>query len=208
MMTRKRISAAIVLVVLNVIIYILQILSKDTITEMFLVHRGDLLRAPWTLVTSMFLHASILHIFINMWVLFMFGMLVEQRIGTKRFILIYMASGILASAASSFVYDAALGASGAIMGILGVAIILMPDLRVILFIIPMSLRTAGIIIALTDLFGILPGVAHAAHLAGLASGLLYGLFLKDKRKKFDKKFHSKTHMDNDDIEEFIRSGRI
>jgi hypothetical protein len=207
-MAKRRMSATLVLVALNIIIFIFQVATKNSFTETFVVHKGDLFTAPWTLVTSMFLHANILHIFINMWVLFMFGMVVEQRIGTKRFVFIYMVSGILASIASSLIYPAALGASGAIMGILGVAIILMPDLRVILVIIPMSLRTAGIILALSDIFGILPGVAHAAHLAGLASGLLYGLILKDKRKKFDRKFHSKTYMDHDDIEEFIRSGRI
>ncbi len=207
-MAKRRMSATLVLVALNIIIFIFQVATKNSFTETFVVHKGDLFTAPWTLVTSMFLHANILHIFINMWVLFMFGMVVEQRIGTKRFVFIYMVSGILASIASSLIYPAALGASGAIMGILGVAIILMPDLRVILVIIPMSLRTAGIILALSDIFGILPGVAHAAHLAGLASGLLYGLLLKDKRKKFDRKFHSKTYMDHDDIEEFIRSGRI
>lgn len=179
-------------------------------TNLFTVKRLDIIYAPWTLFTSMFLHGSIWHIAINMWVLYMFGTLLESKIGTKRFILIYFISGIIASIASNFVYDAALGASGAIMGVLGVCIILMPNLRVMLMFppIPMSLQTAGILIAAMDILGLLPGIAHAAHLGGLATGLVYGWMLKKKKHKFQKRFESKTHMNSEDIEEYIRSGRI
>jgi len=203
-------SIVLPLILINVGIYILQVALGGAFTNLFTVKRLDIIYAPWTLITSMFLHGSIWHIAINMWVLYMFGTLLESKIGTKRFILIYFISGILASIASNFVYDAALGASGAIMGVLGVCIILMPDLRVMLMFppIPMSLQTAGILIAALDIFGLLPGVAHAAHLGGLATGLVYGWMLKKKKHKFQKRFESKTRMNSDDVDEYIRSGRI
>lgn len=202
-------NAVMPLVILNAVFFILQSVLGDSFTYSFVLMKGDLFFRPWTLLTSMFLHGSVTHLFFNMYVLLMFGSLLEQRIGTKRFLFVYFFSGLLASFISSFVYESALGASGAIMGLLGVLIILMPDLRVLFFfVIPMSLRTAAIFFALIDLLGIIPGVAHAAHLAGLSFGLLYGLQLKKQRKSFRKKFSSKLHLNSEDIEDYLKTGRI
>jgi len=202
-------AAVMPLVILNVIFFILQIVLGDVFTNSLILMKGDLFFRPWTLLTSMFLHGSITHLLFNMYVLLMFGSLLEQRMGSKRFLFIYLLSGLIAALVSSFVYRAALGASGAIMGMLGVLIILMPDLKVLFFfVIPMSLRTAAIIFALIDLFGIIPGVAHIAHLTGLSCGLLYGLYLKKQKRKFHKKFSSKLHMGTEDIDEYLRNGRI
>jgi len=68
-----------------------------------------------------------------MYALLIFGPLIESKIGSKRFIMIYFISGLLAGIGSTFFYAKALGASGAIMGILGVTIVMMPNLRVLLF---------------------------------------------------------------------------
>jgi len=202
-------AAVMPLVILNIIFFILQIGLGDAFTNSLVLMKDDLFFRPWTLLTSMFLHGSITHLLFNMYVLLMFGSLLEQRMGSKRFLFIYLLSGLIAAFVSSFVYRAALGASGAIMGMLGVLIILMPELRVLFFfVVPMSLRTAAIIFALIDLFGIIPGVAHIAHLTGLGCGLLYGLYLKKQKRKFHKKFSSKLHMGTEDIDEYIRTGRI
>jgi len=211
-------SVVMPLLIINIIVYIIQVigaggdvlLTDGPVTEALSVKAGDALRAPWTLFTSMFAHLNLLHIALNMWILFLFGPLVEQRMGSRRFLVMYLVAGLLASLASSFLYFSAAGASGALMGVLGMAIMLMPDLRVFMFPIPfpITLRTAGIIIALMDILGVLPGVAHAAHLAGLSVGLLYGYKLTREKKKFHKKFSSKTHLDDDDVEEYIKSGRI
>jgi len=97
------------------------------------------------------------------------------------------------------------------MGMLGVLIILMPDLKLLFFfVIPMSLWFAAILIVLIDVFGIFypSGVGNIAHLVGLATGLIYGLTLKKQRKRFDKKFASKTDLTSKDAEEYLRTGRI
>jgi membrane associated rhomboid family serine protease len=52
------------------------------------------------------------------------------------------------------------------------------------------------------------GIANAAHLAGLASGLIYGIYLKKQRKQFNRRISTKQHLDTDDIQEYMRSGRI
>jgi uncharacterized protein len=224
-------SAFVPIIIANIVLFVLQLTLGSWFTEMFLLISSDILARPWILVSSMFLHASPTHLFFNMYVLFMFGPLVEQRIGKKRFYIIYFVSGILAALAASLFYERALGASGAIMGILGVTIMLLPDLKVLfLFFLPMSLRTAGIIFALVDLLGVFypSGTANIAHLAGLGVGVAYGAYLLKKRKVFHKNFiqrpitkqhqykkQGKTHaysqtieLSEDDMQEYLKSGRL
>lgn len=204
-------SVVMPLVVVNVIVFILQMIFGSDFTNALLVERGALFTAPWTIITSMFLHSpyGMTHIFFNMYALFIFGPLLESRIGPKRFLILYFSAGIAASILSSFVYDAALGASGAIMGIIGTLIIIMPNLRLLLFfVIPMPLWMAGVVFGIIDFMGWIPGVAGKAHLAGMITGLLFGLFFKEKGKKFSKKFNNSTHMSSNEVEDFLRNGRI
>lgn len=206
-------NAVMPLVLINVVVFILQLVIGMRFTANFALVSADLLSRPWILLTHMFLHSpnSMNHIFFNMFGLLMFGPILEQRIGAKRFLLIYLVSGLLAGLLSSFFYRSALGASAALMGILGVLIILMPQLRLLFFfVIPMPLWVAGIIWTALDAFGIFfpTGVGNIAHLAGLGCGLIYGLILKNQKKEFHKRFRKKEHIDANDLDEYMRSGRI
>lgn len=204
-------TAVFPIVIITVIIFILQIIFGNDFTTSFVLISKDVFTRPWILLTSIFLHGSPMHLVFNMYALAMFGPLLEQKIGAKRFLFVYLASGLIASFLSSFFYTSALGASGAIMGMLGVLIILMPDLRLLLFfVIPAPLWLAGIIFALLDLFGVFfpSNVGNIAHLVGLGVGLLYGLYLKKHSRTYHKKFSSKSHLDKEDLEEYFRSGRI
>jgi uncharacterized protein len=181
-------NVVIYLVVANIISFIMQRLIGDYTMSMALVSSDVLLR-PWILVTHLFTHGSIIHLMFNMYALFIFGPLVEYKIGSKRFLLLYFGSGILAGLAFSLINvgSVGLGASGAIMAVLGVVIVLFPDLKVLFFfVIPMSMRTAGIIFALIDIFGFVSsantGIAHIAHLVGLACGVAYALLLPKIKK--------------------------
>ncbi|MBI2652993.1 rhomboid family intramembrane serine protease [Candidatus Woesearchaeota archaeon] len=199
------------LILLNVVIFMLQITLGRSFTNSFMLISSDIFSRPWILLTSMFLHGGVNHILFNMYALFIFGPMLEQRIGAKRFLLVYILSGVIAAFFSSFFYKFALGASGAIMGMIGALIILMPDLGLLLFfVIPMPLWVAGIIYALMDLFGIFfpSGVGNIAHLVGMGIGLIYGLYLKKEKRKFDRRFSSKKHLESDDIEDYLRTGRI
>ncbi|HEX9312472.1 MAG TPA: rhomboid family intramembrane serine protease [Actinomycetota bacterium] len=76
----------------------------------------------WRLFTAMFLHAGLVHIAFNMYALYLFGYLIEEAFGKVRFLLIYLVAGLLASVASYTFSDphaVAVGASGAIFGLLG-----------------------------------------------------------------------------------------
>lgn len=226
-------NATLILVLVNVIVFIIQQIFP-WITNMFLLNSADVMTRPWILITSMFLHSpdNITHLIFNMYALFIFGSLIERKIGTKRFVSIYFIAGIIAAIFSTLFYARALGASGAIMAILGITIILMPDLRVLFFfMIPMSLRTAGIIFALMDIAGLFysNGIANAAHLAGLAVGLAYGYYLMKKKLAFNKNFvgtassnsgekarvfvegprdTNKQDMSQQEINDYIKYGRL
>ncbi|MGM5482236.1 MAG: rhomboid family intramembrane serine protease [Nanobdellota archaeon] len=207
-------SPVMILIAVNVAIFFVQLLTSAfdiSFTSFFALHKGDLMFRPYTLLTSMFLHGSLFHLFINMFVLYMFGSLLEQRIGAKRFVYIYFLAGILASVVSSFIYQQAVGASGAIMGVLGVVIVLLPNLMVLFFfVVPMPLWIAGIVIAFIEVFGAFGTgtTANVAHLIGMAVGVAYGFYLKKNSRKFRRKMRRTRHLGQEDIDEYIRVGRI
>ncbi len=146
----------------------------------------------WTLITSMFMHANLTHLFVNMLSLFFIGSFVEKLIGKKRFIIFYFAAGIAAgllfiliSALTGIdVNTFAVGASGAIFGLGGLLAVLTPKLPVLVFfIIPMPMWLAmifllGILWLLSFAIG-LP-IGNIAHLGGLLAGIGYGFYLKYK----------------------------
>lgn len=199
----------------NMVMFILQLVIPG-LTKVLMINSDFLLSRPWILVSHMFIHdtTTYAHIFFNMFALLMFGPLLEQRIGPNRFLIMYFGSGIFAGIMFSLFSPGvfALGASGAIMGLLGTLIILMPRLKLLLFfVIPMPLYMAGILWAIMDLFGAFggySGVGNVAHLAGMFAGLMYGLYAKKKGRKYQRSFVKKAHLDDADIDEYMRSGRI
>ncbi|MCA9478320.1 MAG: rhomboid family intramembrane serine protease [Nanoarchaeota archaeon] len=220
------------LIGINIFMFLLQIFLGTPFTDALVLNSATVFSRPWTLITSMFLHGGFSHLLFNMYALLMFGPLIEQKVGTKRFLEIYFLSGILAGLGFvAFrelivgVSSSALGASGAIMGILGMTIMLLPQLRVLFFFVfPMSMRTAGIIFALIDFVGLFnpnSSVANIAHLVGLATGLLYATYLLKEKKNYyhgfarpysahkEKKDYGKTiELSEDDVKEYLKKGRL
>ncbi|XRO76074.1 rhomboid family intramembrane serine protease [Methanocaldococcus sp. 28A] len=151
---------------------------------------------PWQIITSIFMHANITHLLVNMFVLFIFGTYLENRVGSKKYLLIFLLSGIIGNLAYIIYayltgdYNPSVGASGAIFGIMGALAILSPHLRVVVFPlpIPVSIRVAVAIFALIDLillpYSIKTGIAHITHLAGLITGLISGKLLYDREVKY------------------------
>ncbi|MDZ7701935.1 MAG: rhomboid family intramembrane serine protease [Halobacteriales archaeon] len=141
----------------------------------------------WTWVTAVFAHGGFGHILINSIVLYFFGPIVERRVGTRAFVLLFLGSGVLAGLAQIGTalavgeISGVVGASGAIMAIMGVLTVLNPQLKVYLyFILPVPLWLLTVGFAGYSVFIVLGGgigsggVAHLAHLVGLVVGLGYG----------------------------------
>ena len=204
-------SLVLPLILVNVIMYLLQLAFPSFMSEWFLLVSGDVLFKPWTLLTTAFLHGSPLHLLFNMIVLFFFAPLVEQRLGVKRFLAFYVISAIFASFVAVFFYPAALGASGAVYALLGFVVILAPKLRVLLWgIIPMNLSTLIAILIVFDVFNTIAAtnIATFAHFAGLSIGALYAYYLKKNSVKIKPRVVKSSGdilMSDEEIEQYVRN---
>lgn len=135
---------------------------------------------PWSIVTYMFVHGGLGHIFFNMVGLFFFGPRLETQLGGKYFLRLYLLSG-LGGAAFSFLfapYSGVVGASGAVFGVLLGFAYFWPRERIYIWgILPIESRwLVGILAAMALFSGISgadSGVAHFAHLGGFAAGYAY-----------------------------------
>jgi membrane associated rhomboid family serine protease len=157
-----------------------------------------------TLITSLFLHGSIAHIFGNMLFLWIFGDNIENRVGHFRYLIFYLVCGILASLANVYatlvlggnLLIPTIGASGAISGVLGAYILLFPRKRVsvivFFFITDMpAIAAIGIwfLFQLISSLGLLGagaqggGIAYGAHIGGFISGMLLIKFFLIGRKQ-------------------------
>jgi len=164
--------------VLAFIIQLIFPIFEDT----FLLTSSEVFSQPWTLVTSMFLHGDFMHLFYNMFALGLFGLILEKIIGGKKFLIVYFVGGIVASISVTFFYNAALGASGGVMAILGCLAVLRPKMRVFIGMIPMPMFVAALVWIGGDVIGLFApsGIANAAHLGGMFFGLVAGLYLRNK----------------------------
>ena len=137
---------------------------------------------PWTLMTHIFIHGSFNHFFLNMLFFVFFGPVLERKIGSSKFLLIFFLAGIVAGLGWSFTaVTPAVGASGALMGIFATLAVLMPRMKVYLFFfIPLEMWITVVLFALIDfaMMGSGDMIAHTAHLSGLFFGLFAGMLLK------------------------------
>ncbi len=172
------------------LVFIIQ-LAVPGFTESYVFDPSLAIAQPWRFVTCMFLHADPTHILFNGLALFMFGTILDRQVSSRQFLFIYFGAGIFGGLLYYATYllgiippIPALGASGAIYGILGTVAILLPDLRIFFYFIPMKIRYAvivWIIIEFLGTFDISSGIASAAHLGGLLFGIACGYYLKTRR---------------------------
>jgi membrane associated rhomboid family serine protease len=145
---------------------------------------ADALTAPWTFFTYMFVHAGLLHLLGNMFMLFVFGTPVESRMGSRAFILYYLLCGVGAAVFSLALSNITsvgpmVGASGAVLGVALAFAMYWPDAELIVFPIPVPIRArtlVALLIGADVLFAFLTpgdGIAHLAHVGGVLSGYLY-----------------------------------
>ncbi|WP_310396424.1 rhomboid family intramembrane serine protease [Hymenobacter sp.] len=132
---------------------------------------------PWRLLTCLFIHAGLSHLLLNMFSLWLLGLLVEDRVGARRLLLVYLACGVGGGLASLFWHADGInsvGASGAIFGLYGLLLALLVGKKLVL---DKSDRRAmlGLVLylVLSNLLSGLSGnIDNAAHLGGLLTGLL------------------------------------
>jgi membrane associated rhomboid family serine protease len=128
----------------------------------------------WRLITAAFLHASLIHIGFNMYFLWFAGAPVEAALGRGRFLLVYLVSG-LAGSTGALVVDPTVptvGASGAIFGILGAALIMERQRNFVL-----GGSALGLIVINLILSFVLSNISYGGHIGGLIGGALCTLVL-------------------------------
>jgi len=165
------------LLIANVAMFLVSQLAPQVYTILAF-QPGRLLATPWTPLTYMFLHGGLVHLLFNMMALYFFGPRLEARLGGRRFLTLYLVSGLV-GALLSMVFSRAglIGASGAVLGVsLGFARY-WPDTPVLLMFIPMRARTMVIVFAVASVYlgfsGMLRGIAHFGHLGGFLGSWLY-----------------------------------
>ncbi|WNY24133.1 Rhomboid protease GlpG [Methanimicrococcus hongohii] len=150
-----------------------------------------ILARPWTLITHMFLHSptDIFHLLFNMITLYFFGRYLEQIIGKKSFVLMYLVSGVVAAIGFILLEGntgvGLVGASGAIYGVLGAVTVINPNLKVFVYFIPMKIKYMIVIFVIISLMFMGDGsmIAHAAHLSGIVIGLAFGYYYRNKLRE-------------------------
>ncbi|MEO5593989.1 MAG: rhomboid family intramembrane serine protease [Chitinophagaceae bacterium] len=146
----------------------------------------------WQLVTYQFMHGGFMHILFNMFALWMFGSILEKFWGGKRFFVFYILCGIFAGVAQLLMENNgyAVGASGAIMGLMAAFAYLFPNTELYIMFIPIPVKAKYVIpgFMALDIFGsIAPqagdNVAHWAHLGGALAGLIIVIIWNKTNRK-------------------------
>lgn len=139
------------------------------VSNVFLPDQGLAYGEWWRVLTATFLHANLIHLGMNMLVLYMLGTVVEQALGTGRFLMVYVASGIAGSAGAILLSPNAptVGASGAIYGIMGALLVLE-----YLGTGTLAGQAMGFIVINLAITFAIPGISIGGHVGGLLGGVV------------------------------------
>lgn len=185
------------ILIINIVLFAARYLLSDKIDldrylDLFPIGTNEF--KPHQFITYMFMHADLSHIFLNMLGVYMFGSILENIWGSKRFLNYYLLCGLGAAflqlGISSFnnQYTILLGASGAVFGLLVAFAMLFPNTELQLyFLIPVKAKYLVIGYALFELYSgffSYDNVAHFAHLGGLAVGVIIMLIWKRNKTFF------------------------
>ena len=180
-----KIKGVLIITIINIIVFVLTLggLAFSDILGNYWAYTF-LNHEYYRLFTCMFVHAGFSHIICNTITLWQYGILVENAYGTRKFILLYILSGLgasLGSAGINMIFNRAIisvGASGAICGLLGIIIADLKGNKKGKFI--------NILCGLVPLFiiGITPGVDNIAHFSGVFAGYIVGRIFKSKYEKY------------------------
>ncbi len=174
-----------VLLIANIIVFVLMLMNGASIMNPasdVLIRWGanftpDTLSGGWwRLLSNVFIHIGIIHLAMNMYALLYIGAMLEPRIGSLRFGLAYLVTGIAASMTSLWWHPIILsaGASGAIFGMYGVFLAMLTTNLIEKDTRKSMLSSIGIFVGYNLLFGMRGGIDNAAHIGGLLSGMLIG----------------------------------
>jgi membrane associated rhomboid family serine protease len=164
------------LIAANTVVFLVSMTVPGVMDSLVLVP-ALILQRPWSVITYMFLHGGLGHLFFNMLSLFFFGSRVEQRLGERQFLVLYFVSGAAGALLSAVFspWSAIVGASGAVFGVMLAFAYFWPRDQILIWgIIPIEARWMVALMTGLALFGGFSGsqggIAHFAHLGGFLGG--------------------------------------
>lgn len=176
------------LLIANTVVFLLQNTIPQLTMQLAFIPALTIVR-PWTMITYMFAHGGFGHLLFNMIALFFFGPPLESRLGSRGFLLFWLVSGLGGAALSfAFAFDAPIiGASAGVYGVLLAFALFYPDMPIYIWgILPVKAKwLVGFMFVLSlmnAVGGASDGVAHFAHLGGLAGAFLYLYFTGQLRR--------------------------
>jgi membrane associated rhomboid family serine protease len=164
-----------ILIAINVAAFVAQLATGDRAGDVFqqgalqgyVTADGDY----WRLITSAFLHGSVLHLLFNMYALYLFGPFVERALGTARFVIAYVTAAMAGSIAVYLLASpttVTIGASGAVFGLFGMALLLLLKAK-------QDVRTLLVLLAINAVISVAgPDISWEGHLGGFVAGVALG----------------------------------
>jgi len=188
------------MIILNVVIFIWSVFfASEQLINSFVHYPANIFSAKvYTIITAGFLHADMSHLFFNMVALFIFGRVVERKLGFFKTAMVYFGAMIISHVFASIIYlfvlgenVGGLGASGALMGLVSCAILVDPLYLTYELIVPLPIMIVGWLTIYADITGIISsandGIGHFAHLGGFISIAILTYFFSDIEKEELKK---------------------
>lgn len=199
-------SPLIIILTINIMVYLAWTFADSEqsfkfMVENFLVSMVNVVSGrPWTIITSVFSHATFFHLLFNMLALSSFSFVMIDLLGPLRYTVFYLVAGVAGSFAhilssTYFMHDPtmnALGASGAVSGIVLLFSLLFPQQKLLIMgLIPVRAIWGAVLLVSLDVWGLITqtrgtnglGIGHGAHLGGAIIGILYFFILKLRSKK-------------------------
>lgn len=138
------------------------------------------LQQPWRLITAVFLHASLLHIGFNLWVLMDIGPVIEEMYGSARYFFVFVVTGAFGYVASSAFGHFSIGASGGLLGLIGL-LLAVTTKRSSAGLLMLRKQLIWWLVYIAILGLVLQGTDNAAHAGGFVAGFLLGKILSDRK---------------------------
>ena len=174
------------LIALNVVIFIITLLRPEII--LFLGLTPALLpQQPWTIISSIFVHGSILHILFNMIALYFLGSFLIRVAGERSFLAVFFLGGLAGNLLFVLLanpFSTGVGASGGIFALAGALAVIVPRVPVFILFIPIPMPLWIAVIILLVLSFLFANIAWQAHLGGLLLGLIAGLIFRRRRRTY------------------------
>ena len=178
------------LIAVTLFIFVLQLIPGLNVTERFFyagIFSYPGFFEPWRMLTSLFVHSTdlIFHVLLNMYMLWIFGPILEGMLGRWRFLALYLLCGLAGSLGVLFLSDpqvAVVGASGAIFGLVGALLVIQRRLGG-------NSTQLLVLVGINLVIGFIPGlnIAWQAHVGGMIAGALIGLIFVQTRRRGQEK---------------------